>query len=61
MATPKREASAYLRVYHPTSGVAPSSTRVLHDCKGVFLAIDKIIGAEDTIIPDINNRSRDRR
>ena len=61
MATPKRGTSAYLRVYHRTSGVAQSSTRILHDCNGVLLAIDRIIKAEGTIIPDINTRSGNRR
>ncbi len=51
--TPKEIARAYLRVTHPTLGVAPKSKRILQDIDKVIPAMKKIVEAKGVYVPGL--------
>ena len=61
MSTPKRGSSAYNRIFDPDTGVAPSSSRILHDIYLVPEAIKEIVRQHGIVIEDLNNRQGRRR
>lgn len=54
IATPKRGTHAYLRIFHPVTGVSLSSKRILEDNSNVLKAMKKIVEAKGTVIEDMN-------
>ena len=55
ISTPKKGTSAYLQIFHPIDGVAPSSERITSDTYYVLIPIKYIVEAKGCIIPDVNN------
>ena len=54
--TPKRMSDSYHRLFHPDTGVAPSSDRILEDIQRVFHSLKLVHAAEGCMI-DENNRN----
>ena len=54
--TPKRMSDSYHRLFHPDTGVAPSSSRIMEDVSRVFHSLDLVNESEGCMI-DENNRS----
>ena len=61
MATPKLGASAYKRIFHPVTGVAPTSERIIQDIKAVFVNMKIIFDADGAHVPGLANRSGHRK
>jgi hypothetical protein len=58
--TPLRGTSAYLRLWDPVSGTAPSSERIVQDCRKVLTAMVAIRAANGAIVPGLGNRKGKR-
>ena len=50
--TPKRLAFSYQKILHPTTGVCPSSTRIMQDIKRVALALGQVRLNDGCILED---------
>ena len=61
LATPGEITRAFLRIWDPTSGVAPSSRRILEDVRKVLFSLRKIVDAKGHIVPGLVNRNGHRR
>ena len=61
ISTPKIGTSSYLRIFDPSTGVAPISERIVQDTKRLLESIKRIINPKGTIILDYNNRNGKRR
>ena len=61
ISAPKVGTSSYIRIFDPSTGVAPVSERIVQDTKGILESIKSIIHAKGTIMPDYNNRTGIRR
>ena len=53
MATPKEMARSYKHIFHPTTGVAPKSERILQDVNNVMHALKVIYEAEGVYVPGL--------
>ena len=60
LSTPKEGSRAYLQIYHPESGIAPTSKRIAQDIEGVQIAMEKICEAEGAFVPGLAARSGKR-
>jgi hypothetical protein len=58
--TPKRGTSAYLRIWDPVSGTAPSSTRIIQDCGKVLSAMQAIYAARGAKVDGLGDRKGKR-
>ena len=58
--TPKRLTNSYLRLYHPETGVAPTSNRILQDVTRVLSSLEKVLDAEGCIIDETIRTGRRR-
>jgi len=54
--TPKRLSESYHRLFHPQSGVAPSSDRIIQDVQRVLVSLETVLEAEGCIIDE--NKAR---
>ena len=64
METPRQVASSYIRVWDPSTGVAPSSKRIVQDFIAVFHdAVPRIIGGKGICLDDnaISGRRNERK
>ena len=61
LATPKEITRAFLRIWHPANGVAPTSARILQDVKKVLTSVEAIVGAKGKIVPGLVNLNGHRR
>ncbi len=59
--TPLRLVSSYQRIFHPTSGVAPSSNRIMEDITRVLNSLEKVRGARGCIVNDCSVTRQGRR
>lgn len=50
--TPLRLASSYKRLFHPTTGVVPTSNRIMEDITHVLYSLEKVRGARGCIVED---------
>ena len=55
LATPKEVTRAFLRIWDPANGVAPSSRRILEDVKKVLTSVSSIVEAKGKIVPGLVN------
>ena len=60
LSTYKKVASAYKRIWSPTSGVGPPSKRIVQDITKVVDAMKQIYKQEGAFVPDIAQRPGDR-
>jgi hypothetical protein len=60
LSTPKEGSRAYLRLYHPETGIAPTSKRIIQDIEGVYVAMVKICEAEGAFVPGLADRAGKR-
>ena len=58
--TPQRLLHSYVRLLHPTTGIVPSSNRIMHDIKRVFDSMEKVREMKGCMI-DENYYKRDGR
>ena len=56
--TPKRLSSSYLRLYHPETGVAPTSNRIIQDVTRVLSSLEKVLDAKGCIIDKTGRTGR---
>lgn len=54
LSTPKAAQSAYLRVFHPTKGVAPTSDRIVQDIKRVITSMNVIYKEGGVFVPGLS-------
>ena len=59
--TPHRLASSYLRLFHPITGVTPSSKRIIDDVTRVIDSLEKVRGAQGCIIDESSAKRKGRR
>ena len=57
IATPRVGSPTYARIFDPTTGVAPSSKRIVEDVHGVFNSCLKILYAEGAFVDGLANRT----
>ena len=58
---PKKVTSAYLWIFDPIDGVAPSRKCIIYHTYDVLTSIKYIVEAEGCIVPDFNNVKNTRK
>ena len=53
MSMPKKAACCYERICHPTTGIVPTSERILQDVRKVITALQVIYDAEGVYVPSL--------
>ncbi len=61
LTTPKEGSRAYDRIFHPVTGVAPTSDRIIQDIDRVFTSKRKIFAAKGAHVPGLANRTGHRK
>ena len=56
--TPKRSSHSYHRLFHPETGVAPTSNRILQDVTRVISSLEQVLDAKRCIINETKRTSR---
>ena len=56
--TPNRLSDSYHRLFHPDTGVAPTSNRIMQDVTRVLMSLEMVLDADGCIIDETTRRGR---